>query len=175
MVTFSHNALEHGQRALQHAYALDRLGRALSASELQSVSLTSQQQWTEMVHQHASDLEQQLVALHDQLGQLSASAAALPNADAGSVPIANPLQFSQASNRLLQQVQELNRRVSNVFASGTSGEDQASQDDSMADSFDAILKVIPMQQAREINSFALELSSSRTPPAVVQQPREGPR
>jgi DNA-directed RNA polymerase specialized sigma24 family protein len=168
VVTFSHNALEHGQRALQHAYALDRLGRALSDSELQSVSLTSQQQWTEMVHQHASDLEQQLAGLHDQLGQLSTAATALPNADAGSVPIANPLQFSQASNRLLQQVQELNRRISNVFAPGTSSEDQTSKDDSMADSFDTILKVIPMQQARGITSFALELSSSRTPPAVEQ-------
>jgi hypothetical protein len=171
VVTFSHNALEHGQRALQHAYALDRLGRALSTSELQSVSLTSQQQWTEMVHQHASDLEQQLAALHDQLGELSTSATALPNADAGSVLIATPLQFGQASNRLLQQVQELNRRVSNVFAPGTSGEDQTSQDDSV----DAIIKVIPMQQAREINSFAMELSSSRTPPAVEQQSPDRPR
>ena len=162
VVTFSHNALEHGQRALQHAYALDRLGRALSASELQSVSLTSQQQWTEMVHQHAFDLEQQLAALHGQLGELLTSATALPNADAGSIPIANPAQFSQAANRLLQQVQELNRRVSNVFASGTSGEDQTSQDDSA----DAIVKVIPLQQAREINSFAMELSSSRMAPAV---------
>jgi DNA-directed RNA polymerase specialized sigma24 family protein len=169
VVTFSHNALEHGQRALQHAYALDRLGRALSTSELQSVSLISQQQWTEMVHQHASDLEQQLVGLHDQLRELSTSATALPNADAGSVPIANPLQFSQASNRLLQQVQDLNRRVSNVFAPGTSSEDQISQDDSV----DAILKVIPMQQARGINSFAVELSSSRTAPAI-EQPSDGP-
>ena len=40
VVTFSYSALEYGQRALQHAYALDRLGRALSTSELQSVSLT---------------------------------------------------------------------------------------------------------------------------------------
>ena len=169
VVTFSHNALEHGQRALQHAYALDRLGRALSASELQSVSLTSQQQWTEMVHQHASDLEQQLVSLHDQLGQLSTSAMTPLNADAGSVPIANPLQFSNASSRLLQQVQELNRRVSNVFAPGTSSEDHISQDDSV----DAVLKVIPMQQARGINLFAVELSSSRTPPAVEQPDHKG--
>jgi DNA-directed RNA polymerase specialized sigma24 family protein len=178
VVTFSHNALEHGQLALQHAYALDRLGRALSTSELQSVSLASQQQWTEMAHQHASDLEQQLVALHGQLGELSTSAAALPNPDAGSVPIANPLQFSQATGRLLQQVQELNRRVSNDFAPGTSGEDQSSQNDSV----DAILKLIPVQQAKEINSFAVELSSSRTSPAVEQpnhrderQPPDGPR
>ena len=171
MVTFSHDALEHGQRALQHAYALDRLGKALSASELQSVSLTSQQQWTEMVHQHASDLEQQLVGLHSQLGELVTPATTLSNADAGSVPIANPLQFSQASNRLLQQVQDLNRRISNVFAPGTSSEEQSSQDDSV----DAILKVIPMQQAREINSFAMELSSSRKPPAAGQPPPDGPR
>jgi DNA-directed RNA polymerase specialized sigma24 family protein len=173
VVTFSHNALEHGQRALQHAYALDRLGRALSTSELQSVSLASQHQWTEMVHQHASDLEQQLMAIHGQLGELSTSATALPNADAGSIPIANPLQFSQAANRLLQQVQELNRRVSNVFAPGTTGEDQTSQGDSLADSVDAIIKVIPLQQAREINSFAMELSSSPTAPAI-EQPSDGP-
>jgi len=178
VVTFSRNALEHGQRALQHAYALDRLGRALSASELQSVSLASQQQWTEMVHQHASDLEQQLMAIHGQLGELSTNSIALPNTDTGAIPIANPPQFSQAANRLLQQVQELNRRVSNVFAPGTSGEGQTSQDDSI----DAILRVIPMQQAREINSFAMELSSSRMPPAVEhpthgdeQQPPAGPR
>jgi hypothetical protein len=94
-----------------------------------------------------------------------------PNVDAGSVPIANPLQFSNASSRLLQQVQELNRRVSNVFAPGTSSEDHISQDDSV----DAVLKVIPMQQAREINSFAVELSSSRTAPAGEQQPPDGPR
>jgi hypothetical protein len=122
-----------------------------------------------MVHQHASDLQQQLMAIHGQLGELSTSAAALPNADAGSIPIANPLQFSQAANRLLQQVQDLNRRVSNVFAPGNSGEDQTRQDDSV----DAILQVIPLQQAREINSFAMELSSSRTPPAV-ERPSDGP-
>jgi DNA-directed RNA polymerase specialized sigma24 family protein len=176
VVTFSHNVLEHGQRALQHAYALDRLGRALSASELQSVSLASQQQWTEMVHQHASDLEKQLTALHMQLGELSTSSTALPNADAGSIPIANPPQFSQAANRLLQQVQELNRRVSNVFAPGTTGGDQTRQDDSLADSVDAILKVIPVQQAREINSFAMELSSSRRPnDGDEQRSPDGPR
>ncbi len=69
MVTFSHDALEHGQRALQHAYALDRLGRALSASELRSVSLASQQQWTEMLHQHASDLEEQLTGHSRPIGR----------------------------------------------------------------------------------------------------------
>src|SRR5258707_12115600 len=70
VVTFSHDALEHAQLALQHAYALDRLGRALSATELGSVTGSSQQQWTEMLHQHASALQEQLLAIRAQLGQL---------------------------------------------------------------------------------------------------------
>ena len=162
VVTFSHDALEHAQRALQHAYALDRLGRALSTTELRSVSVPSQQQWTEMLHQHAADLEQQLLAIRDQLGQLSA--AATPEAAGGSASIEDPLQFSQAAGQLLQMVQELNRHVSNVFASGTAGEGQPGQDDFIT----GIIKVIPLRQAREIKSFATELSSS-----AIQRPDHG--
>jgi DNA-directed RNA polymerase specialized sigma24 family protein len=168
VVTFSHDALEHAQRALQDAYALDRLGRALSASELRSVSLMSQQQWTEMLHQHASALKEQLSAIRAQLGNLSASPAALPDTDPGAVPIENPQQFSRAAGQLLQQVQDLNRRVSNVFASGTSGEDQTTQGDFVT----AIVKAIPLQEAREIGSFARQLSSSATPP-VMLRPNHG--
>jgi hypothetical protein len=164
VVTFSHDALEHAQLALQHAYALDRLGRALSATELGSITVSSQQQWTEMLHQHASALQEQLLAIRAQLGQLSASAAGLPETAGGFTPIENPLQFSQAAGQLLQRVQELNRHVSNVFASGTSGEAQASQDDLLA----GIIKVIPLQPSREIKSFAMELSSSATHSAKHQ-------
>jgi hypothetical protein len=160
VVAFSRDALEHAQRALQHAYALDRLGRALSATELRSVSPASQQQWTEMLHQHASDLQQQLFAIRGQLAKLSAPAAAMPDAAGQSVPIENPVQFSQAAGRLLRQVQELNRRVSNVFASGTSGEGQAGQDDLPA----AITNALPLQQAAEIQSFARELHASAQAP-----------
>lgn len=168
VVTFSHDALEHAQLALQHAYALDRLGRALSATELGSVSLASQQQWTEMLHQHASALQEQLLAIRAQLSQLSTSAAAMPETTGGSVPIENPLQFSQAAGQLLQRVQELNRHVSNVFASGASGEAQASQDDLVT----GIIKVVPLQPSTEIKSFAMELSSSATP-AAMHRPNDG--
>jgi DNA-directed RNA polymerase specialized sigma24 family protein len=163
VVDFSQGALEHAQLALQHAYALDRLGGALSVTELRSVSLTSQQQWTEMLRRHASDLEQQLEAIRSQLAELS-PAASLPKETGRAEPLENPLQFSQAAGQLLQQIQELNRRISNLFASGTSGEGQPMQDDFVA----ATIKAIPLQRAREIKSFAMELSSSATPP--VQKP-----
>jgi hypothetical protein len=162
VVTFSHDALEHAQLALQHAYALDRLGRALSTTELGSVTVSSQQQWTEMLHQHASALQEQLLAIRGQLGQLSA--AATPDTTGGFGPIEDPPQFSQAAGQLLQRVQELNRHVSNVFASGTSGEGQTSEDDLVA----GIIKVIPLQPSTEIKSFAMELSSSATHSAKHQ-------
>ena len=160
VVAFSHDALEHAQGALQHAYALDRLGRALSATELRSVSLATQQQWTEMLNQHASDLQQQLLALRGQLVKLSAPAAAMPDAAGQSTPIESSLQLIQAAGRLLQLVQELNRRVSIVFASGTSGEVQAGQDDLPS----TIIKVLPLQQATEIRSFARDLNASAQTP-----------
>jgi hypothetical protein len=168
VVGFSHDALEHAQRALQHAYALDRLGRALSVTERGSIRLSSQQKWTEMLHQHASELEQQLMAMRDQLGELSPSATALPDATGETVLIANPLEFSQAAGRLLQSVQELNSQVSNTFASGTSGQAQPEQGDSVS----AIVKAIPLQQAREIRSFSMKLSSSTTP-GSIQRPNNG--
>jgi hypothetical protein len=74
------------------------------------------------------------------------------------------MQFSQAAGQLLQRVQELNRHVSNVFASGASGEAQASQDDLEA----GIIKLLPLQPSTEIKSFAMELSSSATPAARHQ-------
>jgi DNA-directed RNA polymerase specialized sigma24 family protein len=164
VVAFSHDVLEQAQRALQHAYALDRLGLALSATELRSVSLSSQQQWTRMLQEHAAALHDQLQAIRGQLDQLSTSAAALADVSGESVTIENPQQFSQAASLLLQSVQELNRHISNVFASGTSGDGQASQEDVTA----AIVNVIPLHQAAEIKSFAIELSSSAT-----QRPKDG--
>jgi hypothetical protein len=158
VVTFSRDALEHAQLALQHAYALDRLGRALSTTELGSVSRASQEEWTEMLHQHASALQEQLLAIRTQLSQLSTAGAAMPETTGGSGPIENPLQFNEAAGQLLQRVQELDRHVSSVFASGASGETQASQDDLVA----GIIRVVPLQRSTEIRSFAMELSSSAT-------------
>jgi hypothetical protein len=165
-VTFSRDVLEHAQLALQHAYALDRLGRALSATELGSVAVSSQQQWTEMLHQHASALQEQLLAIRAQLSQLSA--ATTPDTTGTAGPIEDPLQFSHAAGQLLQQVQELDRHVSSAFASGTSAEGQASQDELIA----GIIKVIPLQASTEIKTFAMELSSSATHSAAQKNPDE---
>jgi DNA-directed RNA polymerase specialized sigma24 family protein len=78
--SFSRDALLHTQHALQHAYALDRLGNAISASEFRSISLLTQQQWTDMTNGHASALDSELVALHGQLTSISPPSAPLSKA-----------------------------------------------------------------------------------------------
>ena len=153
---YTHEALQHAQRALQHAYALNRLGSALSATELKSIGPSSQQQWTEMVHKHASDLEEQLRALRGQLAEIVQPSEQLPNATAPLILIENPDQFSRAADQLLHQTQHLNSDVGRLFTSNASVEKQPAQDARPATTMNAI----PLRQAEEITRFAVELKTS---------------
>jgi DNA-directed RNA polymerase specialized sigma24 family protein len=153
---YSLDALQHAQRALQHAYALNRLGNALSATELKSIDLSSQQQWTEMVDKHAADLQGQLGALHGQLAEIYSSGEALPDAGNLFVQIENPMEFNHAANQLLHQTQDLNSDVGRLFTSNPSGERHPAQDGLLA----TTLNAIPLRQSKEIARFATQLSSS---------------
>jgi DNA-directed RNA polymerase specialized sigma24 family protein len=148
---FSHDALEHAQRALQNAYALDRLGGALSAAELQSINLSSQQHWTEMIDKHAQTLEEQLRLLDQLLAEISGDEAE----DTGNFPaIADPAQFKQVADQLLHQTQDLNRDVGAVFTSTPSA--AGNQNVQWA----AMVRAIPLRQAEEIARFGVQLHAS---------------
>jgi DNA-directed RNA polymerase specialized sigma24 family protein len=153
---FSHDALEHAQRSLQHAYALDRLGVALSAAELPLINQASLQQWTEMVDKHALVLEDQLRALHGQLkdvlGEDSQEAVGDP------IQIHDPAHFKQATDHLLHLTQDLERDVGGAFTSNGSGDAQSGQDAQLTH----IVRVIPLREAEEIARFAAKLHASAT-------------
>jgi hypothetical protein len=153
---FSHDALEHAQRSLQHAYALDRLGVALSAAELPLINQASLQQWTEMVDKHALVLEDQLRALHGQLkdvlGEDSQEAVGDP------IQIHDPEHFKQATDHLLHLTQDLERDVGGAFTSNGSGDAQSGQDAQLTH----IVRVIPLREAEEIARFAAKLHASAT-------------
>lgn len=153
---FSHDALEHAQRSLQHAYALDRLGVALSAAELPVINQTSLQQWTEMVDKHAYVLEDQLRALHGQLqdvlGEDSREAVGDP------IQINDPAQFKQTTDHLLHLTQDLERDVGGAFTSNGSGDAPSGQDAQLTH----IVRVIPLREAEEIARFAAKLHASAT-------------
>ncbi|MEI9979872.1 MAG: hypothetical protein WDN23_12915 [Edaphobacter sp.] len=124
VVGFSRDALGHSQRALQHASALNRLGSTFPMFALRSVSLPSQQQWTELVAKHATALEVELRALHDQLAPLTPFRDQLPSTDQTGSTIENPAQFARQANQLLGKTQNLNRTVGSIFASSQSPEEQ---------------------------------------------------
>jgi len=153
---YSHEALQRAQRALQHAYALNRLGSALSATELKSIGPSFQQEWTEMVHRHATDLEDQLRALHGQLAEIVRPSVESPNATESLVRIENPDQFTRATDQLLHQTQDLNSDVGRLFTSNASIEKQPAQNSRLMTTMNAI----PLRQAEEIIRFAVKLTTS---------------
>ena len=164
---FSRDALQHAQRALQHAYAVDRLGSSISAQELRSISLNTQKEWTEMVNRHAKELATELRSLHAQMAEIS-SAGSEPDApDTGAMSIDDPAQFARTSGLLLRQVRELNRQVGEFF---TSSGRNASQENLNA-SLRTIMDTIPLRQAEEIAEFAARLGSTPGGKKIATQSR----
>lgn len=163
---FSREALGHAQRALQNAAALKRLSDTFSASELRSVSLTAQQQWTEMVSKHAAAVEIELRALHEQLGRLLPVPERFPStSDADSV-IETPAQFARAADQLLTKTKSLDQSVGSVFASSQSPDAQPANIQSL---ITATSNTIPLQKAVEMTSFAVQLNASGRTAAINRQ------
>jgi DNA-directed RNA polymerase specialized sigma24 family protein len=152
---FSRDALQHAQRALQHAYALDRLGTSLSADELRTIRPVAQQQWTGMVKDHATGLETELRALHGQLAEILLAGVAPESAGEEGMSIDQPAQFAIRAGRLLEQVRGLNQQAGDLFASNG----KAMSDANLKASLQTIMDTIPLQQAEEVAAFAVRLSS----------------
>ena len=153
---FSHDALQHGQLALQHAYALSRLSNALSNSELQSINFNSQERWTEMVHSHAIDLEHELHELQMQLNVIATPQEPPQSLNAHYMEIEDPTDFRLAAEAILGQTQDLNREVGNLFASNQAEEDQTNHDAPLVNA----LKLVPLREVEEILRFASRLEAS---------------
>jgi DNA-directed RNA polymerase specialized sigma24 family protein len=153
---YSRDVLQHAQRALQNAYALDRLGRALSVTELKSIGLSSQQQWAEMVNKHASDLKAQLNALHGQFSAICPQSEGLTDQMRQLIEIENSAQFNSAANQILNQTRQLNGDIGRLFTFNPSGVEQSAPNSLLASS----MRTIPLLQAEEISRFAARLKAS---------------
>jgi hypothetical protein len=163
---FSREALGHAQRALQNASALRRLSATFSTAELSSVGLASQQQWTEMVAKHAVALEVELRALHEQLARLSPSPEQLPGANDVGSAIETPVELARAADQILAKTKSLDQSVSSVFASSQSPDAPLANFQSL---ITATNDAIPLQNAVEITSFAVQLNASGRTAAINRQ------
>jgi len=153
---FSRDALEHAQHALQYAYALDRLGNVLSGTGAANINLNSQQQWTEMVKKHVSDLNNQLNLLDNQFVTVFSLKERLPGSTVEPVEIHNPAEFTRAANQLLHQMQDLEHNVGRIFANTPSEGEQEAVDGLVI----ATRSSLPIDQAKEIGDFAGRLAVS---------------
>jgi DNA-directed RNA polymerase specialized sigma24 family protein len=161
---FSRDALQHAQRALQHAYDLDRLSAALSSAEDSSLSAASQQQWTQMVEKHASDLETELRGLDAQLAEIVPSAGNLREPRNEIASIENRTDFSRAAGQLLRQARDLNQQVGDFFTSNAVAAGQADHDPP----FSTTMDTVPVHQAEEMARFATKLNHS-SPSAMLKE------
>ena len=156
-VEFSQNALGHSQRALQHAYALDRLGTAFTADELQLAGQASERKWAEMATRHAAALENELRELREQLVQIEPANGQSLIAGGGSIQIDTPANFARGASELLRQTQNLNRSIGRAFTAGPTGKDAQNADLIL----DAI-RSIPVQDAATMSAFATQLANSES-------------
>jgi len=163
---YSNEALRHAQLALQHAYALHRLGNSMSETEFRMIGPISRMEWAEMVHRHASDLGAELLTLRDQLSRIKSSDRQTLQQHEQILFVDTPAAFNQVNERLLLRTQELNDDIGRLFASNTSISEQS---DTL---LETAISTIPLAQVQELNHFANELSASAK---AVSLPATEPR
>jgi hypothetical protein len=110
-----------------------------------------------MAAKHAAALEVELRDLHDQMARLSPSHQELPSVNDLDAAIGDPPAFARAANQLLVKTQSLNRNVGSEFASGQSPDAPPTDIDSLVA---ATSNAIPLQEAVEITSFAVQLNAA---------------
>jgi RNA polymerase sigma factor (sigma-70 family) len=151
---FSRDALQHAQRALQHAYALDRLGSSVSAEELRTMKLPAQKEWTGMVDSHATGLEAELRSLHTQLAAIWSTGDEPSAMNREVMSMDDPAQFARVAAVLLRQVRDLNQHTGELFASSGKTVNETNLNASIR----TIMDTIPLEQAEDVVAFTTRLS-----------------
>lgn len=154
VLRFSADALEHAQRALQSAYALDRLGSVLTEGPANALNPASRREWAEMVNIHTGTVRDELQALRSQLQVISSTQSTRSDPEKGSLDISSPAQFTAAATELRKRVQAVNAQVGETFA-GVSSENNPSE---LSAVLNATLSELPVRRAAELSRFAAILS-----------------
>jgi DNA-directed RNA polymerase specialized sigma24 family protein len=151
---FAASALAHAQAALQHAYALDRLGGILTRAGGSSLDPDMRLKWAQMADRHSGAAKMELEALRLQLDSVSAGVAGIPFADAHG--IADATAFIRATSELRTRTQAVNAQVVELFAGSAANMAPAQAQDSLSH----LRSALPVVEASRMNSFASHLESS---------------
>jgi hypothetical protein len=150
---FRASALAHAQTALQHAYALDRLGTILRRNGQLSLLPDARVKWAQMVERHSAAAAIELQILRLQLDSVSAGITAIPAVD--SHGIADATAFARTSSDLRAKAQSVNEEVVRLFA-GSAADLSAAQ---ARESIVRLRAAMPLAEANRMRSFATLLTS----------------
>ncbi len=150
---FMASALSHAQTALQHAYALDRLGAILRRGDASSLNREARIKWAQMVDQHSTATVTELKSLRRQLDSLSPSIPEIPSFDARG--IGDAPAFTRISSNLLTKAQSINKEVVNLFAGSTIDLSATQTRQSIAH----LRADLPLDEANRMHLFASRLTN----------------
>ncbi len=153
-IEFAAAALAHAQSALQHAYALDRLGRILATSDASSLTPEARLQWTQMVKDHSSKARAELQALRAQLNSLGIATPTMSSSL--DDPVTDLAGFVRAAGELRVAAEAVNRRVIDLFA----GRAVNIAPDQVQDAIANLLGELPIEEAGQLDSAAVHLAKS---------------
>ena len=151
---FSAAALAHAQSALQHAYALDRLGRILSTPDASSLTPDARLQWTQMVKDHSSKARVELQALRAQLNSLGIATPTMSSSL--DDPVTDLAGFVRAAGELRVGAEAVNRQVIDLFAGRAVNIAPVQVQDAIAN----LLGELPIEEAGQLDSAAARLAKS---------------
>ena len=150
---FRASALTHAQMALQHAYALDRLGSILRHNGESSLTPDARIKWAQMVERHSSAAATELQVLRLQLASISAGIAGIPSVTPRE--IADASAFARTSSDLRAKAQAVDKEVVKLFA-GSAADLPATP---MRDSINRLGADLPLGEADRMQSFASRLTN----------------
>jgi len=150
---FMESALAHAQTALQHAYALDRLGAILRLGDTSSLTRDARNKWAQMVDQHSAATVTELKILRLQLDSLSPAIPEIPSGEASG--ISDTPAFTRTSFDLLEKAQSINKEVVNLFA----GSAIALSAEQTRQSIAHLRADLPLDEANRMHLFASRLTN----------------
>jgi len=98
---FAYRMVGESSQALQHAWAMRRLGERFSPEELRSLDPKARAKWNGLIRQHAQALRRNLVTLREGFGPIF-PAAALSQSSRGVPEINNDTELARAIGRLFE-------------------------------------------------------------------------
>ena len=149
---FRASALAHAQTALQHGYALDRLGTILRRSGESWLNSDARIKWAQMVEWHSTAAVTELQILRLQLDSVSAGISEIPPVDARGV--ADATAFARTSSDLRAKAQSVNEEVVKLFA-GSAADMRAAQ---ARESIARLRAALPLAEASRMRSLANRLA-----------------